>query len=141
MSKSSTTTTEKSARHAQLIRYIERQIHRNECIIRDCTEELTRDFNENFAWKSEVIYKGNLKLAFLRTTYTTLSSEECDEEYAKFFLRHAVEHAADDVMHRDPYSSSSNAAVNLANRWEFESRRDIYHLAMNLLDRLIITEE
>lgn len=126
----------KSVRQLELLRYIERQIRRHESIIKDCMEDLTSNFNENFAWKSEVIYKSNLKLTTLRSLYDTISAEECDEEYTKFILRHTAEHAADDIMHRNPYCSSSNGAVNLAHRWEFESAKGIHHLALNLLDRL-----
>lgn len=125
-----------SARQSELIRRMARQIRRQESIIKDCMEDLTSDFNENFAWKSEVIYKANLKLKFLRPLYDTISNKDCDEDYAKFLLQHAAEHAADDIMHRDPYSSSSNGAVNLAHRWEYESNKDVYHLAHNLLDGL-----
>lgn len=136
-----TNTKAKTPNLTELLRYIERQIRRNEGIIRDCMEELTKDFNENFEWKSEVIYKGNLKLRFLREILATLSSAECDEEYAKFFLRHSVEHSEDDIMHRDPYGHSSNGALNLANRWLFENHKDIRHMAMNMLDRLNTEEE
>lgn len=136
-----TTAAEWSARKSELLRRMERQMRRHESIIKDCTEDLTSDFNENFAWKSEVIYKANLKLKFLRPLYDTISAEDCGEDYAKFLLQHSAEHAADDIMHRDPYSNSSNGAVNLAHRWEYESNKDIYHLALNLLDGLTPDDE
>ena len=49
-----------------LTRYVKRQIERNEGIVKDSMEDLTRDFNERFEWLGEQVYKGNLKLEFLR---------------------------------------------------------------------------
>lgn len=119
-----------------LTRYVNRQIERNEGIVKDSMEDLTRDFNERFEWLGEQVYKGNLKLEFLRDLSKLLADEECNIEGARFYLRHADEHAADDIMHRDPYRNSSNGAANLTHRWTYESYKEIYHLALNLLDRL-----
>lgn len=126
---------------ARLTRYVERQILRNEGIIKECMESLSNDFNENFEWCGERIFKGNLKLEFFTELRKLLVDEECTIEGARFYLRHAAEHAADDIMHRDPYRNSSNAAANLTHRWTYESYKDIYHLALNALDGLTPDEE
>ncbi len=125
----------------RLSRYVERQIARNEGIIKESMENLTRDFNETFEWESERIFKCNLKLEFFNEVRKLLADEECTIEAARYYLRHEAEHAADDIMHRDPYRSSSNAAANLAHRWTYESYKDIYHLALNALDNLNPDEE
>lgn len=126
-----------TARHSELIKYVERQIRRQEGIRNGSMEDLTSNFNNNFEWNAEAVYKANLKIAFFRNLLATISSEECTEEYAKFVLRHEAEHAADDIMRSDPYNNhSSNGATNLARRWKFENFKDIHHIALNLLDRL-----
>lgn len=132
----------KSVRHAELIKYVERQIHRQEGIRNGSMEDLNANFNNNFEWNAEVVYKANLKIAFFRSLLATISAEDCTEEYAKFFLHHEAEHAADDIMHCDPYNNhSSNGATNLARRWKFENFKDIHYIALNLLDRLEPDEE
>ena len=138
---SKTTSNVFTARHSELIKYVERQIRRQEGIRSGSMEDLNTNFNNNFEWNAEVVYKSNLKIAFFRNLLATISSEECTEEYAKIFLRHEAEHAADDIMYRDPYNSSSNGATNIARRWEFENYKDIHHIALNLLDRLEPDEE
>ena len=125
----------------KLNRYVERQIAHNEGIIKDSMENLARDFNETFEWKSERIFKCNLRLEFLNEVRKLLADKECNIEAVKFYLRHAAEHAADDIMHHDPYRSRSNGAANLAHRWTYESYKVIYHLALNLLDGLTPDEE
>lgn len=119
-----------------LNRYVDRQIDRCKGIVKDSMEDMTRDFNENFEWASERIYKTNLRLEFLESLKKLLEDDECNIEAARFYLRHAAEHAADDIMHRDPYRNSSNAAANLTHRWTYENYKEEYHLALNLLDRI-----
>lgn len=130
---------EPSAKLADLIRYVGRKIERTEGLIQDSMEDLSANFIMNFEWKSEVIYKANLELNFLRDLHNTL--KESDYEYALFILRHAAEHAADDIMYCDPYRNSSNGAANLAHRWSYESNKAKHHIALNLLDRLESDEE
>lgn len=115
---------------------LERQIARQKGIIKDSMEDLTARFNENFEWKAEVIYKANIMLDLFVDLWNHLQEEECTIDKMRFYLRHAAEHASDDIMHRDPYSSSSNGAVNLAHRWKYETYKVIYHQANNLLDIL-----
>lgn len=131
-----TTTPEQRKMADELSRYVDRQILRAKGIIKESMENLAEDFNENFMWDPEKIYKGNRRLEFLNEIRQLLDDDECNMEGMRFYLRHAAEHAADDIMHRDPYRHSSNAAANLANQWEFESYKEIYHLALNLLDRM-----
>ena len=130
-----TTLSDKEMRE-DLSRYVERQTRRTKGIIKGSMENLTEDFNENFMWDPEKIYKGNRRLEFLNEISQLLNDDECNIEGMRFYLRHAAEHAADDIMHRDPYRHSTNAAANLANQWEFESYKEIRHLALNLLDRI-----
>ncbi len=125
----------------RLSRYVERQIARNEGIINESMENLTRDFNETFERESERIFKCNLKLEFFNEVRKLLADEECTFGAVRSYLRHEAEHAADDIMLRDPYRSSPNAAANLAHRWTYESYMDIYHLALNALDNLNPDEE
>ena len=115
---------------------LERQIARQKGIIKDNMEDLTARFNVNFEWKAEAIYKANIMLDFFVDLWNHLQEEECNIDKIRFYLRHAVEHASYDIMHRDPYSSSSNSAVNLAHRWTYETYKVIYHQANNLLDIL-----
>lgn len=116
--------------------YVERQIGKYEENVKFRMEELTEDFNENFEYHAELIYKNNLILEFLKELRALLAEEERTIEGMRFQLRHAAEHAADDIMHRDPYSGSSNAAANLTHRWTYESYKAIRHLALNLLNRV-----
>ena len=116
--------------------YVERQIGKYEANVKFRMEELTDDFNENFESQAELIYKNNLILEFLKELRALFAEEECTIEGMRFQLRHAAEHAADDIMHRDPYSGGSNAAANLTHRWTYESYKAIHHLALNLLDRV-----
>lgn len=145
MTATTSTTTSTTAYECEamkkLSRYVERQIARNEGVIKDSMENLARDFNETFEWESERIFKSNLRLEFLNEVRKLLADEECNIEAVKFYLRHAAEHAADDIMHRDPYRSSTSGAANLAHRWTYENYKDIYHLALNLLDGLTPDEE
>lgn len=126
---------------SRLTMKVERQIDRQKGIIKDSMEDLATNFNENFEWKSEVIYKANILLDFFAGLWNHLHEEECSIDNMRFHLRHAAEHASDDIMHRDPYSSSSNGAVNLAHRWKYETYKVIYHQANNLLDILTPDED
>ena len=128
-----TTLSEHEMREA-LRRSIERQIRRNEGIAKGCMESLASGFNENFEWASEQIFKANLRLEFVKEVQELLDDNECNIDGLRFYLCHSAEHAADDIMHRDPYGHSSNGATNLAHRWTFEAYKEIYHLAKNLLD-------
>lgn len=130
------TTLSDNGMREELGRYVERQTRRTKGIIKGSMENLAGDFNENFMWDPEKIYKGNRRLEFLNEISQLLNDGECNIEGMRFYLRHAAEHAADDIMHRDPYRHSTNAAANLANQWEFESYKEIRHLALNLLDRI-----
>ena len=131
-----TTTPEQRKMADALSRYVERETLRVKGTIKECTENLAEDFNENFMWDAEKIYKGNLKLKFLEELRKLIEDNEANMEAVRFYLRHAAEHAADDIMHRDPYNHSSNSAANLAYRWEFENYKQIYALALNLFDRI-----
>lgn len=131
-----TTTPEQRKMADELSRYIERQTLRVKGIIKESMENLAEDFNEQFMWAPEKIFKGNRRLEFLNEISKLLNDDECNMEGMRFYLHHAIEHTADDIMHRDPYRNSSNAAANLAHQWEFESYKEIYHLAINLLDRI-----
>lgn len=119
-----------------LSRYVERQIRRTKGIIKGSMKNLAEDFNENFMWDPEKIYKGNRRLEFLNEISQLLNDDECNIEGLRFYLRHAAEHAADDIMHRDPSNHGSISAANLAYRWNFESYKEIRNLALNLLDRI-----
>lgn len=141
MTTTNTTTPQESEMRTRLRRNVERQIRRNEGLVKGGMESLTADFNESFEWASEQIYKANLRLEFVSEAHKLLEDEDCNLDGLRFYLRHAAEHAADDIMHREPYSSSSNGATNLANRWTFETYKDIYHLANNLLDTMTPDEE
>lgn len=134
MATTTITTLSDNEMREDLSRYVERQIRRTKGIIKESMENLTEDFNENFMWDPEKIYKGNRRLEFLNEISQLLNDDECNIEGMRFYLRHAAEHAADDIMHRDPYRHSTNAAANLANQWDFESYKEIRHLALNLLD-------
>lgn len=118
------TTLSDNGMREELGRYVERQTRRTKGIIKGSMENLAGDFNENFMWDPEKIYKGNRRLEFLNEISQLLNDDECNIEGMRFYLRHAAEHAADDIMHRDPYRHTTNAAANLANQWEFELQRD-----------------
>lgn len=119
-----------------LSRYVERETLRVKGTIKESMENLTEDFNENFMWDAEKIFKGNLRLQFLEELRKLIEDDKANIEAMRFYLRHVAEHAADDIMHRDPYNHSSNSAANLAYRWEFENYKQIYALALNLLYRI-----
>lgn len=124
-----------------LSRYVERETLRVKGTIKESMENLTEDFNENFMWDAEKIFKGNLRLQFLEELRKLIEDDKANIEAMRFYLRHAAEHAADDIMHRDPYNHSSNSAANLAYRWEFENYKQIYALALNLLYRITLDAE
>lgn len=126
-------TTERNALN-ELAKYVARQILRNEGIIKSSMEALAEDFMENFEWKSETIYKANLKLEYLVDVNELLVAEGCTEEAVKFQLRHTIEHKTDDILHGDPFGSSSNGATNLARRWQYEADKEIINIAVKLLD-------
>lgn len=138
------TTTSTTANEREMIERLTRNLarltRRNESLVKIGMEDINRDFNENFEWASEQIFKCNLKLEFLNEVRKLLDDEECTIEGVRFFLRHATEHAADDIMYCDPYSGSSNEATNLAHRWNYEVNKDIYYLANNLLNNISLTQ-
>lgn len=131
-----TTTPEQRKMANSLSLYVERETLLVEDIIKKSMKNLTEDFNENFMWDAERIFKGNLKLQFLEELHKLIEDDEANMGAVRFYLRHAAEHAADDIMNRDPYNHSSNSAANLAYQWEFENYKQIYALAINLLDRI-----
>lgn len=116
-----------------LARSVARQIRRHEGIIKSCMEKLTEDFMENFEWRSETIYKANLKLEYLIGVNNLLVEDGCTKEAMGFHLRHTIEHKTDDIVHGNPFGSSSNGAVNLALRWKYETNQEIIGLAYNFL--------
>lgn len=126
-------TTERNALN-EFAKYVARQILRNEGIIKNCMEALAEDFMENFEWKPETIYKCNLKLEYLVEVNKLLCEGGCTGEAMKFYLRHTIQHKTDDIVHGDPFGSSSNGAVNLANRWKYETAKEIITLSYKLLD-------
>ena len=102
------TTEANTARSAlnELAKYVARQILRNEGIIKNCMEALTEDFMENFEWKSETIYKCNLKLVYLVEVNKLLCEDGCTGEAIRFYLRHTIQHKNDDIVHGDPFGLS-----------------------------------
>ena len=126
-------TTERNALNA-LAKYVARQILRHEGIIKHNMEELAEDFMENFKWKSETIYKANLKLEYLVEVNKLLCEDGCTVEGMNFYLRHTIEHKTDDIVHGDPFGGSFNGAVNLATRWKYETAKEIISLAYKLLE-------
>ena len=125
MTTTTITTLSDNEMREDLSRYVERQTRRTKGIIKGSMENLAEDFNENFMWDPEKIYKGNRRLEFLNEISQLLNDDGCNIEGMRFYLRHAAEHAADDIMHRDPYRHSTNAVANLANQWDFESYKEI----------------
>ena len=97
-----TTTPEQRKMADELSRYIERQTLRVKGIIKESMENLAEDFNEQFMWAPEKIFKGNRRLEFLNEISKLLNDDECNMEGMRFYLHHAIEHTADDIMHRDP---------------------------------------
>lgn len=118
----------------KLAKYVARQILRHEGIIKSNMDALAEDFMENFEWKSETIYKANLKLEYLVEVNKLLAEDGCTEDAMNFYLRHTIEHKTDDIVHGDPFGSSSNGAVNLAQRWKYETAKEIISLTYKLLD-------
>lgn len=118
---------------AYLIRRAERRVSQSEAIIKERMESLTSDFNGQFEWDAETIYKHNLRLDYFRGLCATLAEEGCDKDRARFLLKHSVEHLADDIMMCDPYRDSSNPAANLAHRWEYEAKKEIRGIIINML--------
>lgn len=118
----------------ELAKYVARQILRNEGIIKSNMESLAEDFMENFEWKTETIYKSNLKLEYLVEVNKLLAESDCTEEAVKFYLHHTIQHNTDDIVHGDPFGASTNGAVNLARRWKYESAKELINLAYKLLD-------
>lgn len=117
-----------------LSRYVARQILRYEGIIKSNMEGLAEDFMKNFEWRSETIYKANLKLEYLVEVNKLLCEDGCTEEAMNFYLRHTIQHKTDDIVYGDPFGSSSNGAVNLATRWKYETAKEIISLSYKLLD-------
>ena len=117
-----------------LSRYVARQILRYEGIIKSNMEGLAEDFMKNFEWRSETIYKANLKLEYLVEVNKLLCEDGCTGEAIRFYLRHTIQHKTDDIVHGDPFGSSSNGAVNLATRWKYETAKEILSLSYKLLD-------
>ena len=117
----------------ELCKQVARQIRRNEGIIKSSMEALTEDFMEHFEWKSEIIYKANLKLEYLVGINELLVAEGCAVEAVRFHLRHTIEHKTDDILHGDPYGGSSNGASNLTRRWRYESDKEIISISRCLL--------
>lgn len=118
---------------AYLIRRTERRINQSEAVIEERMESLTSDFNGQFEWDAEAIYKHNLRLDYFRNLRATLAEEGCDNDRAKFLLKHSVEHLADDIMMCDPYRDSSNPVVNLTHRWEYEAKKEIRGIIINMI--------
>lgn len=133
-----TTRTPEHRKMDNLKRYVERETLRVKGTIKESMENLTEDFNENFLWDAEKIFKGNLKLRFLEELRQLIGDDVANIEAIRFFLHHAAEHAADDIRRCDPYNHSSNSAANLAYRWEFENNKQIYVLAINLHARITL---
>ena len=117
-----------------LSRYVARQILRYEGIIKSNMEGLAEDFMKNFEWRSETIYKANLKLEYLVEVNKLLCEDGCTEEAMNFYLRHTIQHKTDDIVYGDPFGSSSNGAVNLATRWKYETAKEIISQSYKLLD-------
>lgn len=126
-------TTERNALN-ELAKYVARQIRRNEGIIKSNMEALMEDFMEHFEWKSETIYKCNLRLEYLVGVNKLLAEDGCTKDAMNFYLRHTIEHKTDDIVHGDPFGSSSNGAANLATRWKYETAKEIITLSYKLLD-------
>lgn len=83
-------------------------------------------------WKCEDIYKRHLLRNFYRDMLTQLAHPDTTEESAKEYLRHTVEHLADDILHGSPTRHSTNAIENLAHTWEFETKQEMYNIAVGL---------
>ena len=73
-----TTTPEQRKMADELSRYVDRQILRAKGIIKESMENLAEDFNENFMWDPEKIYKGNRRLEFLNEIRQLLDDDECN---------------------------------------------------------------
>lgn len=125
-------TTERNALN-ELAKAVARQIRRHEGIIKSCMEDLTEDFMQNFEWRSETIYKANLKLEYLVEVNNLLVEDGCTEEAMDFYLRHTIQHKTDDIVHGNPFGSSPNGAVNLALRWKYETNQEIIDMVYNFL--------
>lgn len=82
---------------AYLIRRTERRINQSEAVIKERMESLTSNFNGQFVWDAETIYKHNLRLAYFRNLRATLAEEGCDNDRAKFLLNHSVKNLARSV--------------------------------------------
>lgn len=93
-------------------------------------EALGEDFTYYLGWKCEDIYKRHLLRNFYRDLLTQLAHPDTTEESAKEYLRHTVEHLADDILHGSPARHSTNAVENLAHTWTFEVTQDMYNLAV-----------
>lgn len=88
---------------------------------------------QNFEWRSETIYKANLKLEYLVEVNNLLVEDGCTEEAMDFYLRHTIQHKTDDIVHGNPFGSSPNGAVNLALRWKYETNQEIIDMVYNFL--------
>lgn len=83
-------------------------------------------------WCCPDIYKRHLLRNFYRDMLTQLAHPDTTEESAKEYLRHTVEHLADDILHGSPTRHSTNAIENLAHTWEFETKQEMYNIAVGL---------
>ncbi|MDE6339962.1 MAG: hypothetical protein K2K97_09280 [Muribaculaceae bacterium] len=130
-----------SIKYSEFIKTVERQIRRHDGIVKSRMTSLVNDFNEQFAYDAEVIYKFIVKIAFFHKLHKTISADGSDVDCAKLFLRHTIDQAEDEIMHLNPYIGSANWAVSLAHRWDYEAKKEINNIAMNLLAELEPDEE
>lgn len=100
--------------------------------IQENMKALGEDFTYYLGWKCEDIYKRHLLRNFYRDMLTQLAHPDTTEESAKEYLRHTVEHLADDILHGSPTRHSTNAIENLAHTWEFETKQEMYNIAVGL---------
>lgn len=118
---------------AYLFRRAERRVSQSEAVINERMENLTNDFNGQFEWDAETIYKHNLRRDYFQQLCAALAEEGCDKDRAMFLMQHSAEHLADDIMMCDPYRNSSNPAANLAHRWEYEAKKEIRGIIINMI--------
>lgn len=118
----------------RLTRNIERSKHRNESLVKSGMANMASDFNGNFEWASEQIYKGNLILEFITEVEKLISDRECNLHGLRCYLRRTATSAAGTILRQDPYCNSSNGAAALVYRWTYETNKDIYHMANDLLN-------
>lgn len=112
---------------------LQRRINRQEGIIKSRMEELMANFNTNFEWEAEELYKAKILLDFYKGLQNQFAPDSTTEAEIREFLRHTIEHTADDILFGEPYRTGSNAAANIAHQWEYETKKRIYGIASGIL--------